>query len=140
MSMTQRVESFWRWRAHTSRKNTLLQAGAIVMMFIAVSFFVNRFSTQKNQLHILRNLFLQPIFILAMLVLTAFQINLDYMEYKVQRNAPSGSERNFLLRRHKIIPRMYREIYGTDLLLRLWQWRFIYIALAFLALAHWFIV
>ncbi len=138
--MTQRVESFWHWRVHTSRKNIPLQAGAIVTLLVAISFFLNALSVQKYQLHTLRGLFLRPTFIIAILVLTASQICLDYMEYKVQVNMPIESGRTFLLKGHKIIPQMYREIHGTDLLLRFWHWRLIYVAFALWASVRWLIV
>ena len=134
--MTQRKTTFWRWRLAHSKVNLPIQIAGIVIFCFASTFFIRRFGAQKGQFAMLVPLLANPLFILAVLMLVASQIDLDYMEYKVQQKRmgqPSAS----VINRHKTVPRLYESLFGSDIFLRAWRWRFVYIVSAALALVDW---
>lgn len=133
--MPQGGEGFWRWRLGQIRRNILPEIGGIVLMLIATANFFSKIRGQN--FGILIPVLADPLFIAALVILLAALIDLDYMEFRVAQNRSQGEARTSWLRRHRVIPTLYRDLYGNDFFVKAWRWRFLYIICASLALLRW---
>ena len=114
----------------------MMQVCAVFVLLSGATVFMSKVGIKKQQFGFFRRLLKDPFTWLALGLLILYRVVLDYMEYKVELVTLERSSVS-LLNRQKAVPELYRKIYGADLLLRLWRFRFMYIASAFIAVSRW---
>ena len=129
--------TFWHWRVRQFRRDSLLQIVGLFGLLGGAMFFLNTVTAQASKFAVIKRLLVDPLFVLAFAILVTSQINLDYMEYKVQQKMPAGVPEVSLIRRQRIIPQQYKRLYGSDLLIYIHRAQFAFIVLAAIAVGRW---
>lgn len=128
-------EGFWRWyflgrERHPVR--SMCATGACLAGVVAAWAFALRYPGLAP----LRPLFEDPFTILSWAILIVSGIANKFMEFRLEQRdvlvdcEPSG--------RNREIARAYGGVYGTDLYLLLWKWRFLFFVSFLVALIRWF--
>jgi hypothetical protein len=127
---------FCRWYWRKLGPHQFLKISAWLSL-VAASIAIN-LKNHESDLHDLLGLVESPFFILSIVILLASYVDLDYMEFKIERECspkPSALStqsifwrlfRFFMsqISRQRTIPAQYKELFGTDLYLMLWRCRF----------------
>jgi hypothetical protein len=129
--------AFWRWRVRQFRRDPLFQIVGLFGLLGGAVFFLSNVTTQARKFAVMKGLLVDPLFVLAFAILVTSQINLDYMEYKVQQKMPAGVPEVSLIRRHRIVPQQYKRLYGSAVFVYIHRAQFAFIVLAAIAVGRW---
>jgi hypothetical protein len=129
--------TFWRWRVRQFRRDPLLQIVGLLGLLAGTMFFLSNLTTQASKFAEMKGLLVDPLFVLALVILVISQINLCYMEYKVQQKLSGGEPEASLIRRHRVVPQQYEGLYGSDMFVYIHRAQFAFIVLAAIAIGRW---
>jgi hypothetical protein len=86
---------------------------------------------------VLSPVFKDPFTIIAGLILVASYTDLHYMEFKLRHGQPSITFDLDPLERQKVIPKRYEDVYGTDLFVKAWKVRLVFVGFFLIACVRW---
>jgi hypothetical protein len=139
--------NFWRWyfRRDWSR-NPLWLLLAVATVCLAILNIARYWREFQSELWIMES----PFAIAAFTILVASNVDLNFMEYKLEKDAPAPPPLprlglikegvrswDWSIKRQKVIAAQYKKTFGTDLFYRFWQWRFAFMACWIIAMANW---
>jgi hypothetical protein len=143
---------FWRWYFRRLGSHPILKV--CIWLLIVTGWMTFTLKHHQSELHDFLPLIKSPFFILSWLILIGSYVDLDYMEFKLQRGRPvpppTLPSKSFFLRganlflsslnRQKTIPAQYKELFGNDIYFRLYRLRFMFIVCFFIAGVHWMLI